>query len=248
MSALAEIAADVAMLGHNNPPEPTAFDAFTVHIGDLFEEAKNHLDSEGIATQAQADAVSKLLDMIRTASKDADKARVEEKKPHDDAAKAVQARWKPLLDKCDLATDACKKALAPYLRRLDEEKRAKEEAARKEAEEKALLAAEAMRAAAVDDLSAREAAEALEAEAKKAQVEATKAANDKAHAKGGARAAGLRTYYHPELVSPSEALRHYVATNPEAVKAFLLSLAEVDVRNGKHQIPGFDVISEQRVV
>jgi hypothetical protein len=53
--------------------------------------------------------------MLRKARKDADEARVAEKKPHDDAAKAVQAKWTPLLDKCELAETTAKKALAPYL-------------------------------------------------------------------------------------------------------------------------------------
>src|SRR3546814_6319433 len=46
-----------------------------------------------------ADAVGKLLDMIRQAKKAADEQRVIEKKPYDDAAKAVQTKYKPLIDK-----------------------------------------------------------------------------------------------------------------------------------------------------
>jgi hypothetical protein len=84
-----------------------------------------------------ADAVSKLLDMIRKAKKEADDFRAAEKKPHDDAAKAVQEKWKPLITRCDLAADAAKKALTPYLEAVEREKRAVAEAARKAADEQA---------------------------------------------------------------------------------------------------------------
>lgn len=237
-----------AIIGANNPPPADPLDAFSAHVGDLFEEAKNHLDGAGVQTQDEADAVGKLLDLLRTAAKDADEARKAEKKPHDDAGKAVQARWKPLLERCDLAIDTCKKALAPYLKRLDEEKRAAEEAARLEAEEKARQAAEAMRAAAADDLEAREKAEVLEGEAKAAAAVARKAEADKAHAHGGARATALRSYFRAELVNASDALKHFVATRPDAVKAALQRLAEIEVQNGARSIPGFNVLEERRVV
>lgn len=235
------------LLGHNNPPEPTAFEAFEAHIGDLFAEASNHLDGAGINSEAEAQAVSKLLDLIRTASKDADKARTEEKKPHDDAGKAVQAKWKPLLERADLAVTTCKKALAPWLELKDAEARAKAELARQAAEQAAREAAEAMRAAHATDLEAREAAELLVKDAAKANAAANKAENARPQAAGGARAVTLRSTFRPELTSPKDALAHYVTTNPEAIKACLQRLAEVDVREGKRSLPGF-VIHEDRTV
>jgi hypothetical protein len=237
-----------APAGHNNPPEPTAFDAFTAHIGDLFGEAKNFLDGQGIQSEAEATAVSSLLDQIRKAGKDADKARAEEKKPHDDAAKAVQSKWKPLLDRADLAVDTCKKVLAPWLAAKEAEARAAAEAARREAEEAARVAQEAMRQTSVTDLAAREEAEALVKAADKANAAANKAEKARPQAAGGSRATTLRTHYRPELVNASDALRHYVATNPEAIKACLLSLAETDVRRSIRTIPGFTIHSEQTVV
>lgn len=250
MAALAELAADAALiagLGHNRPPEPTPFDAFTTHIGDLFEEACNHLDGAGVNSEAEAQAVAKLMDLLRTASKDADKARTEEKKPHDDAAKAVQARWKPLLEKADLAVSTCKAALAPWLARKEAEAKAAAEAARLEAEAKAKAAAEAVRQADPEDLAGREQAEALVKDAQKADAAANKAEKARPQAAGGARAATLRSTFRPELTSPAEALKHYVATNPDAIKACLQRLAEIDVREGKRQLPGF-VIHEEKVV
>jgi uncharacterized membrane protein YccC len=232
--------------GHNNPPVDP-FDAFSAHIGDLFEEAKNFLDGAGVESQGQADAVATLMDQLRKAAKDADKARTEEKKPHDDAAKAVQSKWKPLLDKADLATRTAKDALAPWLQKLEDEKRAIADAARREADAKAAAAAEAIRQAQSLDLAAQEQAEALLKAAKQSEAAANRAENDKAHAHGGSRAAHLRSYWTPALTDPSAALRHYVTTNPEAVKAFLLDLAVKDVASGKRQVPGFEITEERKV-
>lgn len=237
-----------AVMGANNPPEESAFAGFEAHINDLFEEAKNFLDGAGVNSDAEAEGVSKLLDLIRTAAKDADKARAAEKKPHDDAGKAVQAKWKPLLDRAEMAVDACKRALAPWLTRKAEEQRQAAEKARLDAEERAKAAAEAMRSTTLDNLEGREAAEALMKEADRAQADAAKAEKARPQAVGGARATTLRSYFTPMLADPKAALVHYVATRPDDVKAFLLGLAKQDVAAGKRQIPGFDVIEERRVV
>lgn len=251
MAALAELAADaekIAGIGHNAAPPESPFDGFATHINDLFEEAKHFLDGEGVDSEGEAEAVSKLLDLIRTASKDADKARAEEKRPHDDAGKAVQAKWKPLLERADLAVETCKRALSPWLQAQESAKRAAAELARQEAEAKAKAAQEALAQASATDLAAQEQAEALVKDAKRAETAANKAEKDRPAATGGARATTLRTYYRPELVSPKAALIHYAETHPDDLKAFLLSLAETDVREGKRQIPGFVIYEEKRVV
>lgn len=238
----------LAEIGHNGAPEESPFEAFGAHIGDLFEEARNFLDGSGVNSEAEAEAVSKLLDMIRTAAKDADKARASEKKPHDDAGKAVQAKWKPLLDRADLAVDTCKKVLTPWLQKLEADRRAEAERARKDAEAKAAAAAEAMRTTSLADLDGREEAERLAKDAKRAEADATRAEKARPQAAGGARATTLRVSYRPELVNASEALKHYVARRPDEMKAFLLTLAEQDVRGGQRAIPGFRVVEDQRVV
>lgn len=250
MGALAEIAADMDMIGigHNQPPEPTQFEAIQVHIEDLTETAKGFLDGSGVTTQAEADALAKLMDEGRKATKAADTARAEEKKPHDDAAKAVQAKWKPLMEAGDRIVSICKQALAPYLEAQEAEKRRIAEEARKAAEEASAKAAEAARAAAATDLAAQEQAEALAKEAKAALTAANRADKDKAHGNGGARAATLRTSYRPVMVDGVEAARWAWQNRREECEAFFLSLAVIEVRNGKRQLPGFDIIEEKAVV
>ena len=235
-----------AVAGGNHPPVDP-YDAWRAHIDDLRTEASNWLDGSAITSQAEADAVSKLLDAFRKAGKDADKARADEKRPHDDAAKVVQSKWKPLLDTADTCADTCKKVLSPWLQKLEEEQRAKAEEARRVAEAEAQKAAEAMRASDGTNIDAREQAEAQVRSAKLAEEAAKRAEGQKAHATGGERAIGLRTYYTPVMVDRKAALLHYLATDPDAVVAFLEGLAKADVQRGLRQIPGFEVNPEKRV-
>lgn len=250
MGALAEMAADMERfgIGGNMPPEPTPFDAITVHVEDLMETARGFLDGEPVETQAQADAVSKLMDEARKASKAADAARADEKRPHDEAAKAVQAKWKPLIESGDRVVSICKQALAPFLMALEAEKQRIADEARRVANEAAQRAAYAARAANALDLEARENADALAKEAAKANTAANKAANDKAHGVGGARAATLRSTFRPVLVDGVEAARWAWNSRREECEAFFLSLAVIEVRAGKRQLPGFQVIEDRGVV
>lgn len=243
-------------IGHNNPPveiDPTPFEMSEVEIGDLYAEAKGFLDGEPITTQAMADAVSKLIDDLRKAAKLANERRIIEKQPFDDGAAEVQARYNPLIEdgktrkgKAILAIEIAKKALAPWLQKLEDEKRAAAEAARKVAEEAERKAREALAATkATDDLTAREAAEAMVREAQALEVFATKAENDKAHAKGGARAMGLRSVWRAEMTDGRAAAGHYWATRRSEVDAFFQGLADADVRSGKRTIPGFNIIEDR---
>lgn len=238
-----------AVIGGNMPPEPTPYEKAETEIGNLYDEAKLWLDGAVIATQGQADDIANLLNMLRAAEKKADEARKVEKEPHLEAGRAVDAKFKPLLERAKLATDGCKKALAPWLAKLEAEKAAKAEAARKEADEKRKAAEDAIRAAQAADLAEREKAEALLKEAKKADAAASRAEKDTAKAGGATgRAISLRTEYRPVLVNEMAARRHYYETAHDELLAFLQSLAERDVRAGKREIPGFNVISEQKAV
>lgn len=246
--------APVAEVGHNNPPL-TPYEAVTIHLDGLLLEARNWADGSGVETQAQADDVSRLIEDLRLGEKAADEARVKEKQPLDEQIAEIQDRYNlyiaPLKNKkpgkVPVAIEALKATLKPFLDRLAAEKAAEAERLRKEAEAKAQAAAEAARAASVDNLEAREAAEAMVDAAEEATRLAARAENDKAQAKGGSRAMGLRTVYRAEITDPKACLIHYVANQREAVLACLLSLAQTDVNQGKRQIPGVTVHQETRL-
>lgn len=226
----------------NTPAEPAVL--FAEEIDDLMLEAKNWLDGEPIAHEQQAEAVSSLLNRARRVSKDADEARKVEKKPHDEAVKAVQAKWTPLIAKADLAATTAKQALAPWLVKVGEQQSAAADVARWEAERLAAIAAEAHRNAA-GNLEAAEDAERLLKAADAAKKDADRAGKAKAHATGGERAIGLVDVFTPILTDPAEALRHYKASQPDALKAWLLDQAGRDVRAGARSLPGFTIQHER---
>lgn len=236
----------VAAIGHNAPPDP--FQAFSLHLDDLDEQARQFLDGTPIASEQQAEDVSRLLNMLRKAANDADDARKEEKRPHDEAAKAVQSKWKPLLERVDLAASVAKRALAPWLTAKEAEQRAAAEAAAQEARDKAEAAAKAAESVHASDLAGQTTVRVLRENA----AAATKAAEllDKkpVQARGGERAVSLRSVWTPALSDAPAALKHYRETQPDALKAWLLDQARQDVRAGKRQIPGFTITEEKVAV
>lgn len=230
----------VALL--SNLPEPQVL--FGEEIDDLLMEAKNYLDGEPIASEEEAAAVSSLLSRLRRVANDADAARKAEKRPHDDAAKSVQARWKPMLDKADLAESTAKQALASWLRQVENRQRADADAARAEAGRLAQIAAEAL-SASYGNLEARADAERLLKAAGAAEKHAAKVGKQKAHATGGERAIGLVDSFTPELTDSCSALKHYRVTQPEALRAWLFDQARKDVYSGVRSIPGFTIHHER---
>lgn len=242
-----------AVIGANNPPL-SLFEKAQQETDAIYGEAKNWLDGAKVDSPDLADGIGKLLNMLRATEKSVDWARTEEKRPFDEGAKEVQARYKPLLDRLKLASDGCKSSLAPWLTKLEDEKRAAAEKARKEAEEKAAAAQAALRAADVANLEARAAAEELVKQAKKAESAANRAESDTAKASGGAgRAVSLRTSYHAEVTDYTAAARHFWKACPDEMRQFVQKLADDAVRTaGKGAesitIPGVTIRVEKKAV
>lgn len=211
-------------IGGNNPPP---FEAISIHIEDLFALVSDSLTGGEVVNDDQESALDGLLDDLRKAKKNADTERAAEKKPHDDAAKAVQAKWKPLLDRCDMAANEIKRLLTPY---RTAKQAAKDEAARKareEAEARQKAAQEALRQS--DDLQSRYDAE-IEL---KAASKLTAAAN-----RIDREATGLRTYWEAEITDRKAALLHYIAQQPEEFEALIQKLADQDARGTRAPVPG----------
>ena len=240
------------VIGGNNPPPMTPWDAIKAHMDDLLVEAHNWADGTIVDSQEQADEASRLVDELRKAAGVADDLRVEEKAPLDVKIAEIQARFNVYIadpknkvpGKVWKAVAAFKATVKPYLDKLEAERIAAAEAARKRAQEAMEAAAAAARAAAPSDLAAQEQAEQLVADAKHAHVEARQIETSRTQARGGERAMGLRTVWKAHMTDPRAALAHYAATRREDIIGLLQRLAEADVREGKRQIPGFDVKSE----
>lgn len=215
---------DRTAIGGNSPPP---HEAFGLHIEGLFALASGSLAAGPVASDEQEADLDGLMDELRKARKDADEQRAEEKRPHDDAAKAVQARWKPLLDRCDAGVSAIKAALTPY---REARQRAKDEAARiarEEAAAKLQAAQDALRQS--DDLEARFDAEAQLKQASKLTAVANKIDRS---------ATGLRTFWTAEVTDRRAALNHYIKTDPDAFAGLIQSLADADARGTRAPVPG----------
>lgn len=217
------------MIGHNNPPP---LETMGLHIEDLFSLVSGSLAGGEVTTDDQEAALDAILDDVRKAKKDADAMRAAEKKPHDDAAKAVQAAWKPLLDRCDKAADAIKAALTPY---RTAKQRAKDEAARiarEEAEAKQRAAQAALRQS--DDLESRFAAEEQLKQASKLAAQANKIDRS---------ATGLRTYQIADVTDRRALLEHVMRNDPDALTDWLAEYARKAL---PAQLPGVTIRIEKK--
>lgn len=217
------------MIGHNNPPP---LEMMGLHIEELFSLVSGSLAGGEVTTDDQEAALDAILDDLRKAKKDADAMRATEKKPHDDAGKAVQAAWKPLLDRCDKAADAIKAALTPY---RTAKQRAKDEAARiarEEAEAKQRAAQAALRQS--DDLETRFAAEEQLKAASKLAAQANRIDRS---------ATGLRTYQIADVTDRRALLEHVMRNDPDALTDWLAEYARKAL---PAQLPGVTIRTEKK--
>lgn len=126
---------DVPQIGDNSGTL-----TLTEEIADTVSQALDWLGKSGIKDKTSADMAanwrSKLLDL----GKQADKQRETEKRPLDEAAKAVQAKWKPSIDTAADAAARLRDALTSWMRAEEAKARAEAEAKRKQAEDEAARA------------------------------------------------------------------------------------------------------------
>ena len=218
----------------NNPP---AFEAHSLHVEELFALVSDTTAAGGISNDDQEAALDELMDDLRTAKKGADAERAAEKKPHDDAAKAVQAKWKPLIERCDMGLTAVKNLLTPYREAKQRAAEAAAAEARREAEESTAAAQAALRQS--DDLEARFAAEADLKQATKLQAVANRV--DRAPT-------GLRTSYRAEVTDATAFARWAWANRRSEYLQFLADLAAREVRatGAATTIPGILVHTERK--
>lgn len=225
-------------------PNITPDIAFDMALSDLRDEAAHFLDGADIETEGQAEAIAKIVREAERIYRDADAARKAEKRPHDDAGKAVQARYLPKLDKANDIKRAAQTVLSRWLdrkeaERVAEAKRLADEAAAAKAAADALASA-----ASLDDVtSAREA----QAEAARLAKQAERVGNASVGIAADGRAVHHRTVWTATLVDPVAALRWAKDAHPDAIKALLSDLGAKAVRAGVRQIPGFIIEDERKV-
>lgn len=241
--------AAIATIGHNSgekpKPPPTPFELSRDEIDGLFAEAKNWADGSVIASQDQADAVGRLLDMIGEAIRTADTRRKVEARPHDEAKAEIQARYNKLIGdtkgsgkgKAILAREACQAALTPWRVKQEQERQAAAEAARRAAEEAQREAAFAFDITRSDDLDGRQKAEELAAEAKAAEAAAKRA--------GKPTATGLRTVTRAEVTDYRAFLNWIAANRADALRGMLDTYADTLCAQNVRGVPGLAFHAER---
>ena len=226
--------------GHNNPPPDVTIQQ---RIDDLYSEAKNWADGEPVTSQEMHDELEKLYNGLHEAGKEAEELRKAEKKPHDDAAAAVQTKWNPYVQakrgKVDMGKAALGDLLAVWRRKVQEEKAARAAEAAAEAARLEQEAQDAIRASS-GNLEERERAEELLAESKEAARFAKR--TDKAATTG----TGLRSVWKADLVDAGKALDWAFERDEAAFLELVQGMADAVVRSGVRTVPGF-VVKEEKV-
>lgn len=132
-------------VGHNNPPADEI--QIEDQIKEVMAQAEKWLKDREIKSQAEADKAAGFQQKLSELSKTAEKKRVEEKAPHLAAGKAVDVKYKKIVDLPLNVIKALKCAITPFL--IDQQKKAEEaqrraqiEAAKKIAEAEKIRADE----------------------------------------------------------------------------------------------------------
>lgn len=198
-------------------PADDSFDGLKDRIEDLARDAQKLIDAGAATDQDAADRASDLANRLAELQKQADLARAAEKKPHDEAAAAVQAKWKPLLGMADVYKRIKSAVITPFLVAEDQKRKAAEIAAR--------LAAEAAAKAGQPIPETQ------------SQRSAPKAGS------GGRRSVALRTIRVVKIVDRAAVLAFFAEN--EQITEVLQKLAEKVTAAGA-AVPGVSVSEEQR--
>ena len=240
-----------AGMGHNNPPEPTPYEAVTAKIEGLFTEATGWLDGAPVDTAGLASGVEKLESMLKAAIKEAEEARKAEAKVFDDGKAEVQSRYnlligetKSVTGKAILALDACKKALLPWRTKVQAEKDAAAKKAREEAEAKQAELRRQQAEADQSNLAEQERLSKLADETQKAERAA------KSAEKVTTYKTGLRTIYKGQII-PGQldtVLMHISMNDEDTVLAWCQGWIDRAVRDAGQNaasmiIPGVEITS-----
>lgn len=226
-------------IGHNGGPPLDAFTAIKISIEDLYELAQGALTGSEIKNDDQAEQIEQLKKDIKKAAAEAEISRKAEKQPHLDAGKAVDDKYKPVIERAKLAAKVAADALTPYLlaKQAERERIALEK--QKEAERLAEEARKKFTESAPTDLDMRQEAEEAAQLAKKAMAVSNKIDRE---------ATGLRTYWMYEINDFRALLKWVMHNHPDDLKEFLNDYVKGLVNRGARDITGVNIYSERRAV
>jgi|GEM_PF-1968812 len=204
-------------LNSQGAADEDSFEGLQDRIADLARDAEKLIATGGAKSQDEADRASDLANRLGELWKKADTARAAEKKPHDDAGKAVQAKWLPVITAADIYKRIKAAVITPFLVAEDNKRREAEAEARKAAEE----AAKSGQPAPVPPPAA---------------VAPVKAGS------GGRRSVALRTVKDVEIADRAAVLAYFA--DGQGMTEYLQTCAEKAVRAGV-TVPGTKVTDRQ---
>lgn len=224
---------------HNNPP--SAAELFADEIASL----KDRAETFGQITEANAGEARDLIGLAKKLAKDIDAKREEEKRPHLEAGRQIDATYNPLKADALKAPAPLEKALLDHINEQKRKAAEAAEAARRAAEEEARRAA----LLADDPILGEEVQDAAKLAEQKAEVAAA-SVKTVATVKGseGFRAAGVRVTYKAKVHDYAALVAHF-AVHPE-VQAAAEKAANALIRTYKKNsvIPGVEVIEVESLV
>ena len=216
----------------NNPP--SAAELFADEIASL----KARIAGFGPITDDNAGEARDLIGLAKKLAKDIDAKRDEEKRPHLEAGRTIDATYKPLVDAANAAPSPLSQALLAY---VNEQKRKAEEAAREAARKAAEEAAAAARFA-DDPLLGDAAVDAAKTAEQKAEVAAA-SVKVASTVKGseGFRAAGVVKSYRANVTDYAALVAHFADHPDLKAAAEKLANAAIHAAKGSIKIPGVEV-------
>jgi len=235
-----------ATIGGNTPPpyDQAVLETATAQALMIADTAGAWMDLGQIESAEESQMLTDFVSGARAVEKDIEAARVAAKKPHDDAAKAVQGAFKRPLD---IVSKVIAKAKALQGDWMQRERQRAESERRAQAEEAARLAdearVEAARAAMANDVVGETEAEEKAAAAEKAAKAAAKPVSVKADSyTGGGRAMSLRTIRTAEINNARAVCNHFI--EDPALLDVIQRLATAAIRRGE-VVPGTTVKETQ---
>lgn len=115
---------NAAVVGHNAAPVEASLAAIEDRIEDLAREAEKLINAGAATENAAADQASDLSNTFAELEKKADKLREEEKAPHLEAGRAVDGKWRAVINRAaDLKSRLKRYVVTPFLLKQDEERR-----------------------------------------------------------------------------------------------------------------------------
>lgn len=237
--------------GHNNPPpyDVDRYGALVAAARDFADAGGEWLDLKAIETEEQARYLVDFIDGARKKLKEVEAWRVDAKRPHDEAGKAVQTAAAKPKDILDASIRKALDLLTPYQqakkRAEEEEARRRAEEARRQREEADRLAAQA---AARNDIAGEVEAERLKKEAEKAAEAAARPVSGAVgSATGGGRTVALVKVRTAVIDEPLKVFLFF-RNRPEVLDV-LQRLANGYVRAAAfdgNPIPGTHIVEEER--